>query len=175
VTMGSGDQRLPPHRVRRGELLSAGSALLLLISMFAFEWYGVAGIPGRSAKLIGVENGWESLSVVRWVMLLSIVVAVGSVLLRATQQSHGAQTSTGVPVAALGAVTAALLAYRVLIAFPSADQVVDQKLGAFVGLASAIGIVLGGYDCAREERAHMQLLVQRSRSRNPVAGRRAAQ
>jgi hypothetical protein len=170
--MPQGEQRPPPHRVRRGELVSAGSSLLLLISMFALGWYGVAGIPGRSARLTSVENGWQGLGVVHWVMLLTVLVSVGSVVLHATQQSHGSQTSTGLLVTTLGAATAALLAYRVLIALPSPDRVVDQKLGAIVGLASALGIALGGYDFTRDERVRERWIEQRSRSRRQVAGPR---
>jgi hypothetical protein len=158
--------------VRRGELVSSGSALVLLISMFALQWYGVAGIPGRSSKLTSVENGWEGLSAVRWVLLLTILVAVGSVVLHATQQTHGSQTSSGLLLTALGVATAALLAYRVLIAFPTPDRVVDQKLGAIIGLASALGIALGGYDCARDERARARWIEQRSRARDAAGGTR---
>ncbi len=163
--MATGEAMRPRHRIRRGELLSAACALVLLSAMFALEWYGVDGIPGRS-KLTSVENAWHGLTLVRWLMLLTIVVAVGSVVLHASQQSHGAQTSTGLLVTALGILTAALLAYRVLIALPSPDEVADQKLGAFVGLASAIGIALGGYDSMREERARARALVQRSTTKN---------
>ena len=42
----------------------------------------------------------------RWLMLLTIVVAVGSLLLHVTQRSHGARTDTSLLVAALGALNA---------------------------------------------------------------------
>jgi hypothetical protein len=153
-----------PRRAGRGELVSAASAVVLVVAMFALAWYGVAGIPGRS-KLTAVQNAWDGLTLVRWLMLLTVVVALGVPLLHATQRTHGSKTSTGLVVTVLGVLTAALLVYRVLIDLPSPDEVIDQKFGAFLGLAGALGIAVGGYDSIREERG----LVQPSKQENPVA------
>jgi hypothetical protein len=141
------------RRFTHGELLSAVCALCLLIAMFALEWFGVDGVPGRTRSLAWAENAWHGLTLVRWLMLLSIAVAIGAPLLHVTQRSHGAKTSTSRAVLALGSLTSLLLIYRVLIDLPSANQVVDQKLGAFVGVLCALGVALGGYEGVREERA----------------------
>jgi hypothetical protein len=137
----------------RGELVSAVSALLLLVVMFAFAWYGVDGIPGRTSRLVYAENAWHGLTVVRWLMLAAIAVAIGSLPLHLSQRSHGAHTQTGLTVTLLGTLTAAALIYRVLIALPSPEQVVDQKLGAFLGMICALGIAYGGLESLREERS----------------------
>jgi hypothetical protein len=156
--------------VHQGELISATSAIVLLVLMFATKWFGLAQTPRPSATRAAIstaENAWHALPVVRWVMLLTIFVALGSVMVRAQQSSHGTKTDTGPVVAALGALTAALLAYRVLIDLPSPREVVDQKLGAYLGLLAAIGIALGGYEAMREERARVRALKHRAR---PVSG-----
>jgi hypothetical protein len=127
-------------------------ALLLAAAMFGFEWYGVAGVPGRS-RLTSSENAWHALILVRWLMLLTIVVAVGALPLHATQRGHGAKTNTGWPVMVLGGTTALVLVYRVLIAVPSADRVVDQKLGAIVGILCALAVAFGGWETMKGERA----------------------
>jgi hypothetical protein len=145
----------------RGEVLSAASALLLVLAMFALKWYGVDGIPGRTSKLSWSENAWQGLPLVRWVMLLTIAAAIGSVVLHASQRSHGAKTNTSLTVTSLGTLTAALLVYRVLIALPSADQVVDQKLGALLGMMSAFGIAIGGYQSMRASRVRERRIVKR--------------
>jgi hypothetical protein len=137
----------------RGELISATSGLLLLVTMFALAWYGVDGIPGRTPRLVYAESAWHGLTVVRWVMLATSVAAVGSVPLHYSQRSHGVRTETGLLVTLLGTLTAALLIYRVLIALPSSDRVVDQKLGAFLGVLWALGIAYGGLESLREERS----------------------
>jgi hypothetical protein len=143
----------PVRRIAHGELLSACSAVALLVAMYALKWFGVDGIPGRTPSLAWAVNAWHGMTLVRWVMLATIAVAVGAPLLHATQRSHGAKTNTGGAVLALGALTSGMLIYRVLIDLPAANQVVDQKLGAFVGLLCALGIALGGYESAREDRA----------------------
>lgn len=137
-----------PARVQRGELVSAGAALVLLVVMFVFAWYGVDGIPGRSS-ISSAENAWHGLTLLRWLMLATILVTLGSLALHATQRRHGARTETSGLVTLLGTATALLLTWRVLIDLPSPNSVVDQKLGAYLGLLSAFAIALGGYEQMR--------------------------
>lgn len=153
-------------RVDRGELFSAGCGLALLGCMFAFAWYGGDAIPGRapSARLVWTQNAWQSLTIVRWAMLATIFLALGSVLLHLTQRSHGSRTSTGIAVSTAGAATSILLIYRVLIDTPAGNRVVDQKLGAVLGTLLAVGIAAGGMRSLREER-----LARPSRRRRAIA------
>jgi hypothetical protein len=163
---------VPRTRVRVGELISAASALLLLVIMFATEWYGVAGVPDPSAARPAVstaENGWNGLTTIRWVLLITILVAIGSVFLRASQRKHGAKTETGGVVAALGAVSSVLLVYRVLIALPAGTKVIDQKLGAFMGLVCALGVAWGGYESIVARRAHSGGGSRRTRRRSRLS------
>lgn len=148
-----------PPRIRVGALVSATSALALLVIMFATEWYGVAGVPDPSAVRPAVstaENAWHGLTVTRWVLLATIVASIGAVVLHASQRRHGNKTDTSLIVAALGALSAVLLIWRVLIVLPAGNRVVDQKLGAFLGLLCALGIAWGGYEAIREQRARVR-------------------
>lgn len=152
----SGEPTPAPPRVKVGELLSAGSAAVLLVVMFATEWYGVAGVPDPSfarPAISTAENGWNGLTTIRWVILATIVAAIGSVFLHVSQREHGTKTDTSRVVAALGALTSLLLIYRVLIALPGDGKALDQKLGAFLGLLCALAIAWGGYESIREQRA----------------------
>lgn len=157
-----------PARYRRGELISAAAALLLLGAMFLLKWYGVAAVPSafaaRSATSTA-ENAWSGLTIVRWLLLLTIVVAVGSVAIHISQRRHATKTDTGIAVAALGTVSAIMLSCRVLIVLPSPSEVTDQKIGAVLGLLCAVGIALGGFESLREERARAQARPHRSRGR----------
>jgi hypothetical protein len=171
--MSEPEQR-PPLRIYRGAVLSSASALALLVVMFALEWYGVAGVPDPSAARPAVstaENGWNGLPIVRWAMLATIVLTLGSLVLRASQRSHGAKTDTSRFVAAFGALTSALLTYRVLIDLPASDRVLDQKLGAFIGLLCAFGIALGGWESVREQGEVGTGLAHRSRKARRFASR----
>jgi hypothetical protein len=143
-------------RIRVGALVSATSAIALLVIMFATEWYGVAGVPDPSAVRPAVstaENAWHGLTVTRWVLVATIVASVGAVVLHASQREHGNKTDTSLVVATLGTVSAGLLIWRVLIVLPAGTRVIDQKLGAFLGLLCALGIAWGGYEAIREQRA----------------------
>lgn len=159
-------------RVNVGELVSAVSALLLLVVMFATEWYGVAGVPDPSyarPAISTAENAWNGLTDIRWVLAATIVAAVGSVFLHASQREHGAKTDTGRVVASLGAVSVALLVYRVLIVLPGDGKVLDQKLGAFLGLLCTLGIAWGGYESIVRQRARADAAQTRSRRRSRLA------
>jgi hypothetical protein len=163
-----------PH-VYRGELTSAVSAVLLLGLMFLTKWYGVAGVPDPSAARPAVstaENAWNGLSLVRWVMLITILAALGSVLLHASQRSHGTRTDTSLLLLGLGSLTAGLLVYRVLISLPEASKVIDQKLGAVLGLLCALGIALGGFESVHEQRTLARAAALRPRRRNRLASAR---
>jgi hypothetical protein len=160
-TPAAGDEALTgssgrPPRIRVGALVSATSALGLLVIMFAAEWYGVAGVPDPSAvrpAISTAENGWHGLTVTRWVLLAAIVASIGAVVLHASQRGHGNKTDTSLVVAVLGTASAVLLIWRVLIVLPAGHRVIDQKLGAFLGLLCALGIAWGGYEAIREQRA----------------------
>ena len=162
----------PPPRIHTGELISAVSAMLLLPIIFLLQWYGVVGVPRvRRSGITTAENAWQTLTYSRWVMLVAIVIALGSVFLHARQRSHGAKTETGIVVASAGTITAALLIYRVLIDLPRPSSIVDPKLGAFLGLLAGIGIAIGGYESIREERARRGPVEQRLKRRRRLVSR----
>ncbi len=162
-------------RTHVGELISAGSALLLLVLMFAVKWYGVAGVPDPSyarPAVSGAQDGWNALTGVRWIILATVLAAIGSVVLHASQRAHGTKTDTSRVVATLGSITSVLLIYRVLIALPGGGTVIDQKLGAVLGLLCALGIAWGGIESIRERRARGGVAVahrnRRRGGRGPV-------
>jgi len=139
--------------------------------MLAFAWYGVDGIPGSvdRTRIVWTQTGWQALTVARWVILATSLVAWGSLVLHASQRSHGSRTNTAPLVLALGTVTCGLLIYRVLIDLPAANQVVDQKLGSLLGLGFGLGIALGGWSSWVQERA-----TERRRRRRRLVSRRSA-
>ena len=142
--------------IRVGELVSAACALLLIMDLFATEWYGVAAVPDPSAARPAIstaENGWEGLTIVRWVLLAAIVAALGTVVLHFSQRRHGTKTDTGLVVAGVGSLAAVLIVYRVLIELPSPAKVIDQKLGAVLGVLLALGLAWGGLESLREQRS----------------------
>src|ERR1700738_2575198 len=146
-------------RLRRGELIAGLSAVALLVFMFLFKWYGLGGaVPSDLVSAIGsrlhvptAQNAWHALTIVRWLMLVTIIAALALPLVQMTRRSPAVPVSLSVVVTVLGSVTAVVLVYRVLITLPGSDKFIDQKIGAFLGLVSAIGIAVGGFESTREE------------------------
>ena len=68
-------------RLRRGEWLAGASAVLLAIFLVGGKWYGGAGRTGGSL------TGWQALTDLRWLLLVTIVAAVGLVFTQATRRA----------------------------------------------------------------------------------------
>lgn len=164
-----------PVAVTRGELISAACAVALLVLMFASAWYGVDGIPGAmstSSAAAYAEDAWHGLSVLRWLMLLTVLAAFGAVAIHAGKPSRVTVARVRLALLALSTLTAAAVIFRVLLVMPSSDRVVDQKLGAVLGLIAALGIAFGSYEAIREQRARLLEVPRDSSAPDSVRSRR---
>jgi hypothetical protein len=144
------------RRLRRGEQLAGVGAILLFVFFFFFTWYGVGGDIGRLARAAGVDvsrNGWDGHSVLRWLVMLTIVSALALVFLQATQRTVALPVTLAVITTALAGLTTLLLAYRVVIDEPGPNAYTDVKLGAWLGLLSTALIFYAGYLSMRDEGA----------------------
>jgi hypothetical protein len=154
-------------RLRPGEIVAAAGGILLFVFMFFFKWYGVGGQVGDLAKSFGVDvsfNGWHGHSVLRWLMLLTILAALALAFLTATQRTVALPVTTAVIVTALAALLTVLLAYRVVINEPGPNQFIDVKIGAWLGLLSSALITYGGYRSMREEGTSLSDAAEQARA-----------
>jgi hypothetical protein len=138
-----------PLRPLHAELIAGAGALLLLVSLVFLKWFGVGGTAGRfapRAAATGSEGAWHTLTLLRWLVLLTVAVALVPLLLRLARRWLGPPRRTNTLVAALGGVTTLLLGYRVLVDLPDPSHVVDQKAGAILGLLGALLVVVGGVE-----------------------------
>lgn len=130
------------------------SALVLLALVFLLPWYGLSGEAERSAQALGIStsvNGWHSLTTLRWLMLVTIAAALALAILQGTRRAPALPVSLSVIVTVLGALTSIALVYRVLINVPGPSGLIDQKLGAYIGLLSALVLTYGAFRSLREE------------------------
>jgi hypothetical protein len=150
---------MAPDRLNRGELVCAAFALLLLVVTFALAWYGVDGIPGRpgAPNAARSENAWQGLSVLRWLMLVTILTAFAAVVVHLARPGRHVVAAVRLLLLGLTTLTAALLIVRVLIDLPSGDRVVDQKIGAVLGLCAALGMAYGAFEAVREQRSRLRV------------------
>jgi hypothetical protein len=141
-------------RLRRGEWIAGGGAVLLAAAMFLTPWYGVKSPLGPTAATLGQTtswDGWHGLTNLRWLVLITILLALALVWLQATRRAPALPVSFGVIVMVVGVVTTLALIYRVLIDVPGGSSIVERKAGGFVGLVASIAIFSGAYLSIREE------------------------
>jgi hypothetical protein len=133
----------------------AVGAVALAVFMFFFKWYGgsVTGLP-IGAHLVGATvstTGWQTFTVSRWVWLLTIVVALGSVVVLSRGYGDEGPLPVRAVVAALGALASALIVIRILhhpgpsVSGTSVHISYGIKTGIWLGLVAALAIALGGY------------------------------
>jgi hypothetical protein len=133
-------------RLRRGELITGAGGVVLLASLLFLSWYGAGG-TGASA------TGWTALSVLRWLILLDGLLAVGLAGAQAACRAPALPVTLSVAATVVAVPTAIALIYRVLINLPGPDSIVSQKPGAFVGLIAACAIAYGAGSSLRQESA----------------------
>jgi hypothetical protein len=139
-----------PSRLRRGEWIAGASAVLLLVFMFVLPWYGLSGAAATSGGSTAL-NAWHSLTMLRWLMLVTIVAALSLVFLQATRPAPALPVSASAIAMPLSGLTALALIYRVLINTPGENSLLHPRIGAFLGLIAACALVFGAFRSLREE------------------------
>jgi hypothetical protein len=141
-------------RLRAGELIAGASAVALLVFLFVPEWYALKGNFARTATILHARtswNGWWGLSGARYLVLVTIAVALALVYFQATERSPAVPVTLSVIVTVLGVASVIAVLYRVLAGPPSGGSLVAQQAGAYLGLVASVGIAYGGFASMREE------------------------
>jgi hypothetical protein len=145
-------------RLRRGERIAAGAALLLFIDMF-LHWYkadignlvpGVKNLGIAVPDLSAEASLWQATSILDIFLLLVIIVALGLAFLSASGRSVALPVAASVITAVLGAIATLVVLLR-LIDQPGPDSVVDIKVWAWIGLLLCAAIAYGGWTSMRDE------------------------
>ena len=137
-------------KLRLGEVVAGASAILLFIVMF-FHWYGVKGVVFGQTVEVGGVSAWRVYSYVDILLLILIILALGMVLLSATQRSTALPISTNVVVTGYGAIMTLIVLYRVVINQPGPNNLISVKFWGYVGLLLTAGVAVGAFMAMREE------------------------
>ena len=132
-------------RLRHGEILAAVAALVLLIDLFAVSWY-----TGGAAMTVSV-TGWEALTVLRWLILVTGGAALALAWFQATRPAPALPVSLSTVATVLGTITTLALIWRVLLDAPAGAGGVSAAVGAYVGLVAALALAIGALRSLREE------------------------
>ena len=125
-------------RLSQGQMIAAVGGIALLVAMW-LPWVGAAGES---------DNIWKGSSLDIY-LLITGVVAILPALMALTDS---AEEFSFISAAALllGAVAVVLMVAFLTVDFPDGP---DRKIGAFIALAAAIVIAVGGFRAMQEEAA----------------------
>jgi hypothetical protein len=144
-----------PISLSAARRIVAVGAIALAVFMFFFDWYGgsVTGLP-LGAHVSGATvstTGWQTFTVSRWIWLLTILVALGSVVALSRGYEDDGPLPLSALVAALGTLASVLIVIRILhhpgpsVSGTSVHVSYGIKTGIWLGLVAAPAIALGGY------------------------------
>jgi hypothetical protein len=151
--MTAAPRPMTSRRLVYAELLTAVSGAALFVAMFALDWFSLVDpAQRRAAEKLGVigasgpslhSDGWSALPAPRWLLLATCVLCAASVAtaLRATPRI-AARVNLVLLVVAL--TSAALIVLRVIDP-PGPNEFATVEVGAYVGLAMAVGAAAGAY------------------------------
>ena len=149
-------------RLRTGERIAAGAAVLLFIDMF-LHWYkadignvipGVRDL-GVSVPLTAHASAWQAFSILDIYLLIVILVALGMAFLSATQRSVALPVAASVILTVLAAI-ATFIVFMRLVDQPGPDKIIDIELFAWVGFILCAAITYGGWRSMRDEGTNLQ-------------------
>ncbi|MGH2866533.1 MAG: hypothetical protein ACRDNK_03055 [Solirubrobacteraceae bacterium] len=146
--------RVEASRLRRGEVIAAAGAVVLLVSLFLLSWYGLSGAVQRSAAALGIAttiSGWDALTDLRWLFLVTAIVGLALAFAQATSRAPAFPASLSVITTVLGGLASLTLVYRVLINVPGPSDLVGARAGAYLGLIGALALTAGAFLSLREE------------------------
>jgi hypothetical protein len=134
------------ERLSRGEQVAGIAGLVLILVMFLFAWYGFEGVSGDA---FDAYDDWVNIILVFTSFAAMSLALFGSSVARA-------EIPLSVITTVLGAVSAVIVFIYILSPpgggdFGGISIELDTKFGAWLGLASAIAIAIGGYLAMQEE------------------------
>jgi hypothetical protein len=136
-------------RLRWPEWLIGVAGLVLLASLVLMPWFTlilVSGSPGTKYFATNSVDGWHGLTHARWLVLVTVAVALLVVFFQARERAPAIPVAMAVILGPLAAATLVWLIVRVLISPPGGRQI-----GGWIGLLSAAALAYGSYRSIRLE------------------------
>jgi hypothetical protein len=147
-------------KLRTGEWIAAVGGLVLLVAMFAFDWYEISGFGGlveQFGEAVGVDTGikaWDGQgffgTIANLVILAAAVAAIALALLTATSRNVALPVAASAITAGLGIAAVAMVLLRMVFQ-PGPNEVVDLRFGIVLALLAAAVVAYGGWQAMREE------------------------
>ncbi len=136
-------------RLSQGEQVSAGAAILLIISLF-LKWFGI-DVPEGAVLAEGFDessSGWASQNTLDIYLLILASFALAPAILTLTDGGDIPMVS-GAATFLLGVIGSIMTIY-VLLDVPDG---VDRGFGLFIAVIAVIAVTVGGYLTMQDEGA----------------------
>ena len=130
-------------RLRRGEIIATLSAAVLAALMFSVPWFSFDNPGGGHTH----ANGWTSLPVLRWLILVTAALGLLLGYLQATRPAPALPVALDVPLLTLAAITTVALLIRELTGEGS------PLVGGILGLLASGVLTIGAFMSMRQEGA----------------------
>ncbi len=127
------------RRLRAGELVTAVAAAGLAIVVLFADWFGG-------------QSGWSTMTVGRFLLVLTILLALTVVVVTLRAGTVSMALSTAVVTIGIGTLALLYLLYRVGLDEPGRNALVSIDGGAYLGLLCLVGILAGVWRTMADER-----------------------
>jgi len=131
------------RRLRPGELLAAAGGVVLLVSLF-LDWYG---LRGRSAGV----SAWQAFAVADVLLALVALLAIALAVAQLTLRGPALPVGLGVVTSAVSIAGVLVVVFR-LIDQPGANDLIELRAGAWIGLAAALAAAAGAWMAMGDDR-----------------------
>src|SRR5579884_347683 len=134
-------------RLRWPEWVIGVGGLVLLASLVLMPWYTLVKLtPPPKYSISESVDGWHGLAHARWLVLVTVLVALAVVSLQARERAPALPVAMTVILAPLAAATLIWLIVRVWVSPPG-----GRDAGGWIALLSTAAIVYGSYRAIRLE------------------------
>ena len=144
-------------KLRRGELIAAIGGIVLLITLFFFDWYAVDvnistpfGDIGGGAEFGAWDGQGFTGTIANLVILAAAIAAVGLAIVTATSRTVALPVAASALTAGLGIGAVLMVVLRMLFQ-PGENEFIELRFGIWLALISSAVIAYGGWDAMREE------------------------
>ncbi len=128
-------------RLRRGEIIAALSAVVLLALVFLVPWVSFANPGGGHTS----ADAWTSFPTLRWFLVVTGVLGVALAYLQATRAAPAMPVGLALVLVPLSALTTVLVLIRLLTGDGSPEA------GGWAGLVASAGLTSGTLMSLRQE------------------------
>jgi hypothetical protein len=151
-----GDALMDLDRLQTGEKVAGVAAIVLLLDMFIFKWFGLKA-SGFGFAVEGSRNAWGSFGFIDIVLFVTVLATGAMLWLKASDRYEDVSVPISVGVTVLAGLSTLLVLYRIIsppdFGAGSLPSGVDHtvKIGAWIGLISAAALAYGGFRTMQDE------------------------